>query len=315
MICSGKRFAAVALLALACQKEQKPDPEATPSARTEPATAPSPMASSAPAASSSSSPTQPASAPKPVGPCGADMVLVEGKFCPEVEQKCLQHMKDYEEEEEERERKKDRGETVGPMKTPERCVRFEKPTKCLSKERLPMRFCIDRHEWPNKEGELPFLLTTWKQATELCAGIGKRLCTRNEFTFACEGEEGLPYSYGYERDATRCAVDKPYIKPKRKFSPYDHCMSIKTCKMDLEEIDQRVPIGSSPNCTSPFGAFDLNGNVNEWVTRPGQEHPWRSGLMGGWWGAARARCRPMVIAHNENYAGYEVGFRCCKDLP
>jgi formylglycine-generating enzyme required for sulfatase activity len=81
----------------------------------------------------------------------------------------------------------------------------------------------------------------------------------------------------------------------------------------MEELDQREPIGSRPDCTSPFGAFDINGNVNEWVDRPGERAPWRSGLKGGWWGPSRSRCRPIVTSHDENYVGYEVGFRCCKD--
>jgi formylglycine-generating enzyme required for sulfatase activity len=241
------------------------------------------------------------------------MVLAAGDYCPNVSQKCVKHMRDYEEEDEARERKRALGQTVPPRRVPERCMKFEEPAKCLSKERTPMRFCIDTYEWPNRVGELPELLVTWTYAKEKCESIGKRLCTGDEFNFACEGEDLRPYSFGYERDGVRCNMDKPYVFPKRKLMPYADCMQRKWCKDHLAELDQREPIGARPQCTSPFGAFDLNGNVNEWVNRPAETHPWRSGLKGGWWGPARARCRPMVIAHNENYAGYEVGFRCCKN--
>jgi formylglycine-generating enzyme required for sulfatase activity len=64
---------------------------------------------------------------------------------------------------------------------------------------------------------------------------------------------------------------------------------------------------------SPFGVYDLNGNINEWVERPGKEYPNRSGLKGGWWGPVRGRCRPTVGFHKEDDYGYEEGFRCCKD--
>ena len=176
-----------------------------------------------------------------------------------------------------------------------------------------MSFCIDRYEWPNHTGELPALLVTWTEAKTLCEQVGKRLCTADEFNFACEGEDMLPYSYGYERDPARCNIDRPYVWPKRRLLPHAMCIDSLSCKQALEELDQRVPIGSRSLCGSPFGAFDLNGNVNEWVERPGQSPPFRSGLKGGWWGPARSRCRPMVIAHDENYVGYEVGFRCCQD--
>jgi formylglycine-generating enzyme len=166
-----------------------------------------------------------------------------------------------------------------------------------------MHFCIDRYEWPNKGGF----------AKDACASVGKRLCTGDEFTFACEGESMLPYAYGLSRDKERCNIDKPYVRPRFRLQPYDVCLTSPPCKAHMEELDQRAPAGSHPRCDSPFGAFDINGNVNEWVEIPGETAPWRSGLKGGWWGPSRSRCRPMVTAHNENYVGYEVGFRCCKD--
>ena len=85
------------------------------------------------------------------------------------------------------------------------------------------------------------------------------------------------------------------------------------CKKELEKLDQRLPAGSMPECVSPFGVYDLNGNINEWVVRPKQKPPNRSGLKGGWWGPVRGRCRPTVGFHKEDDYGYEEGFRCCKD--
>ena len=83
--------------------------------------------------------------------------------------------------------------------------------------------------------------------------------------------------------------------------------------MQIERLDQREPAGSRPQCVSPFGVYDLNGNINEWVRRPGKERPNRSGLKSGWWGPVRGRCRPTVGFHKESDYGYEVGFRCCKE--
>jgi hypothetical protein len=244
--------------------------------------------------------------------CAADMVLAEGAYCPLVRQECLRHTKEWEDEEERRKKLKEQGLELPLSRVTERCLQYAE-TKCLSPARTPMRFCIDRYEWPNEKGELPAFLVTWKQAKASCERAGKRLCTASEFDFACEGEAMLPYSYGRERESARCNIDRPYVERRRKLLPYEDCMQRPWCREHLAELDQRVPAGSFERCTSPFGAFDLNGNVNEWVERPGAAEPWRSGLKGGWWGPARSRCRPMVTTHNEEYAGYEVGFRCCAD--
>jgi formylglycine-generating enzyme required for sulfatase activity len=86
-----------------------------------------------------------------------------------------------------------------------------------------------------------------------------------------------------------------------------------SCKRSFDKLDQREPSGAFARCVSPFGAYDMNGNVNEWVNVPGEVFPNRSGLKGGWWGPVRNRCRPTVRFHDESDWGYEIGFRCCKD--
>ena len=123
----------------------------------------------------------------------------------------------------------------------------------------------------------------------------------------------LPYTYGYVRDPAKCNIDRQYRKREKKLLKYASCMNKPECKKELEKLDQRLPTGSMAACVSPFGAYDLNGNINEWVFRPKEKPPNRSGLKGGWWGPVRGRCRPTVGFHKEEDYGYEEGFRCCKD--
>ncbi len=245
--------------------------------------------------------------------CPDDMVLVEGEYCPDVVQRCLEYHEEYVNDQERKKRKAAKGEEVGSSTVSERCLKYEAPSECLSKKKRPMRFCMDRYEWPNKKGELPALLISWLDAKKECEKLGKRMCSVDEFNFACEGEDMLPYTYGYERDPNKCNIDKPYRKRERKLKKYERCLKDPRCKAELEKLDQRLPTGSMPECVSPFGVYDLNGNINEWVSRPGKKYPNRSGLKGGWWGPVRGRCRPTVGFHKEEDYGYEEGFRCCKE--
>jgi hypothetical protein len=245
--------------------------------------------------------------------CPGDMVLINGDYCPDVNQVCLEFHDEYKRDEAKKKAKRDKGEDVGKSTVSERCLKYQEPSECLSKQRAPMRFCMDRFEWPNHQGELPALLISWTDAKKECEKVGKRLCTEDEFNFACEGEAMLPYTYGYVRDATKCSIDKQYRKREHKLLKYEACLKKPECKKELEKLDQRLPTGSLPACVSPFGVYDLNGNINEWVFRPKEKPPNRSGLKGGWWGPVRGRCRPTVGFHKEDDYGYEEGFRCCQD--
>lgn len=258
-----------------------------------------PPPSPEPPAPPNSDPKAAAPAPDPVVPaCPEDMVLVDGSFCPAADERCKRHVEEYESD---------------PDKS-ERCVAFEEPSRCASQKRVAMRFCVDRYEWPNRAGERPRVLVSWAEARAACESHGKRLCDDDEWLFACEGEAMLPYVYGYARDQTACVIDRPYVsRPREPFPQWDDCMASETCRRAFDKLDQREPSGAFARCISPFGAYDMNGNVNEWVNLPGESYPKRSGLKGGWWGPVRDRCRPTVRFHDESDWGYEIGFRCCAE--
>jgi formylglycine-generating enzyme len=241
-----------------------------------------------------STPLDTAEAPDQLTGCPSDMVLVDGEFCPVAEQVCL--------------------DPAGAQTDEQAvCREFQAPSRCLSRRRELKRFCIDRYEWPNQARTKPRVLTQWSEAKQLCDSLGKRLCEETEWLFACEGEAMLPYTYGYSRDPTTCVVDRLYVQPGEKLQRWDACLENATCRERFARLDQREPAGAARKCKSPFGVFDMNGNVNEWIEVPGARYPNRSGLKGGWWGPVRNRCRPTVRFHKEDDWGYEVGFRCCQD--
>jgi formylglycine-generating enzyme required for sulfatase activity len=226
--------------------------------------------------------------------CAAGMVEVKGSYCARLEQTCVKWIgKDG--------------------KKQDRCAEYAPGTRCLDAPGATRakHFCIDQHEYPNKVGEKPVVAVTWEEARDTCASVGKRLCGSEEWTVACEGPEHLPYPTGYTRDKNACNVDKPYIVPNNaKYS------NLATRAEEVTRVDQRAPSGANQACVSAYGAFDMVGNVDEWVVNErgsANQAPYRSGLKGGYWGPVRNRCRPMTTAHNQWHSGYQVGFRCCSD--
>lgn len=298
-------LACVVLAAIGCKRSEPPNadedkPELELANHVAPATshsAPAPLG-----VPSAETPGAPPAQDPADDHCPADMLPVSGSYCPGVVQRCLEYHPEYAND--------PRSPTVS-----DRCLRYEQPSRCVGK-RTDVAFCMDRFEYPNRVGEKPRVLTSYLDAEQLCRAQGKRLCTEDEFNFACEGPESTPYATGYERDATKCNYDREYRRPDltRRMKKYDECPLDEHCKSELARLDQRHAIGSTLKCVSPFGIVDLNGNVNEWVTLPKQKAPNRSGLKGGWWGPVRDRCRPTVTFHKEEDYGYEAGFRCCADV-
>ena len=81
---------------------------------------------------------------------------------------------------------------------------------------------------------------------------------------------------------------------------------------ELDRLWQGEPSGSRSGCKSPFGVYDMTGNVDEW-TRSVNTTGYASILKGGYWGPVRARCRPATRAHNEDFVAYQQSFRCCAE--
>ncbi|MEI9940297.1 MAG: SUMF1/EgtB/PvdO family nonheme iron enzyme [Pseudomonadota bacterium] len=212
--------------------------------------------------------------------CPREMVLVEGEYCTEVLQSCARWLDD---------------ETL-PFA---RCNEYHNPSRCIG-TRVKQRFCIDRYEYTAPGEELPLNYQSFQKSNALCVRLGKRLCTETEWNFACEGEEMRPYPYGFTR-APKCNQDRDDLY---EVNPHRQILA-----------DRRERADARPECVSPFGVYNMAGNMDESVLRDGKEHvdPFRNALKGGWWMAARNRCRPATTAHDDYYKDIQVGTRCCSD--
>ncbi|MBK8936145.1 MAG: SUMF1/EgtB/PvdO family nonheme iron enzyme [Polyangiaceae bacterium] len=275
--------------------------------RTTGASVPSGPAEQSPApddASAAASPTAPppaSAAPRPVrsarplerpeeGACPRDMVLVAGEHCPFVAHRCT------------------KSRPPARPGEPATCEKFANEVLCEG-ALIPMRFCMDRFEYPNVERALPAVLISFEHAEAACAAEGKRLCAAREWAFACEGEAVLPYPIGLERTASACNWD---AGPEARVVPSRG----PTVERAVAKVDRRAPAGERAGCDSPFGARDLAGNVAEWVVEPinsRTRHPFASVIAGGAWGKGPGTCRALDDGHPPLHRAVTVGFRCCAD--
>jgi eukaryotic-like serine/threonine-protein kinase len=137
-------------------------------------------------------------------------------------------------------------------------------------------YCIDAYEYPGR-GAKPKTHVSWFEAKQLCESKGKRLCELSEWRGACGGK----YPYGSSWDPNRCNT------------------------VDEDEFDRDLAAaGSLKSCRSRSGAYDMVGNVHEWVAE--------QRIAGGGFdsGPEVASCR-YSSAKAAGSSGSNIGFRCC----
>jgi formylglycine-generating enzyme required for sulfatase activity len=207
------------------------------------------------------------------------MVFVEGSYCEEVEQVCVNWL--------------------DPPTLPfARCGNYQQSARCIGKQR-PLRFCIDRTERTERGATLPANYQSFVSASKACKTDGKRLCRESEWTLACEGPTLQPYPYGWAR-AAKCNQDRTDL-----YEPNPRRQVLR---------DLRASPAAHAECRSPYGVYDMVGNVDEIVQKDGAAaYPFRNALKGGWWMAGRNRCRPATTAHDDHYKDMQTGVRCCAD--
>lgn len=166
------------------------------------------------------------------------------------------------------------------------------------------------------EGVVPQGYISQVQAQRACQNAGKRLCTASEFSLACRGpdhEASYPYG-GTRHQRGKCNEGKGSAVTAvfGQGAPFDGQV------MNDARLNRwpggLAKTGAYAASVSPYGVFDLVGNLHEWgaeVAPNGHGY-----FRGGFYGDAEINgpgCNYVTKAHAAVYHDYSTGFRCCRD--
>jgi formylglycine-generating enzyme len=163
----------------------------------------------------------------------------------------------------------------------------------------------------SREGVTPSGYLSGNLAEIACRNAGKRLCTLDEWVFACRGESARKFPYGDHYEDGVCNVFREA-----------HPAQILHGDMSTGHLDPRLNLvdgasgpllrktGATTTCRSVWGndaAYDMVGNLDEWVEAD------RGAFLGGFYSrSTREGCDAKVSSHPRAYFDYSLGTRCCR---
>jgi formylglycine-generating enzyme required for sulfatase activity len=153
----------------------------------------------------------------------------------------------------------------------------------------------------DNEGNHPVIGVDWQDGNSYCRYYGKRLPTEQEWEKAARGTDGRLYAWGDQL-------------PDKSLANYGSavCGALCSicgpfCNVYQEKLKS---VGSYEAGKSPFGVFDMNGNVWEW-TSSGERG--NRIFRGGGWDSGLAVSATSRYLNVSTYRHINLGFRCVQD--
>ena len=140
--------------------------------------------------------------------------------------------------------------------------------------------------------DYPVVGLPYEKILEYCRQAGKRLPTEAEWEKAARGDQDARlYPWGDVFSTKKCNSKRFFFMIKRR----------------------SAPVNSYEDGRSPFGCFDMIGNVWEWTSTNVDEE--RYILKGGscFSPSKRHLTIPSRLVAHRNSINYTFGFRCCRE--
>lgn len=164
--------------------------------------------------------------------------------------------------------------------------------------------------FPPGKADHPVTFVSWNDAHEYCAWAGKRLPTDMEWEKAARGPDGNIFPWGNEFDVNKANTPVRW--------------------QAIGHEGDTTPVGAFAEGASPYGLYDMTGNVWEWTASWYKAYPgnttesenygerYKTLKGGSWFDCSFYKCGLSAPLYNRAFFAKRTkndtfGFRCAKD--